>query len=123
LGARIEGIGSSRLVIEGAPRLVPASRPYAIIPDRIETGTYLCAAAVTGGDVTVTDTDPALLGAVLEALGQMGCTVLTGPDWIRLSRASELRPLELHTAPYPGFPTDMQAQLMTLATFARGTST
>lgn len=122
LGAKIDGIGTDTLVIEGVPRLWAASRPYSILPDRIETGTYLCAAAVTGGDITVTHTDPSQLTAVLEVLEQAGCDVTTGPDWVRCRRAQPLRPVDIVTEPYPKFPTDMQAQLMTVAVLAEGQS-
>jgi UDP-N-acetylglucosamine 1-carboxyvinyltransferase len=94
-----------------------------VIPDRIETGTYLCAAAVTGGDITVTDTDATLLTAVLDTLEAAGCTVERGPGTLRVRREGEVQPFALTTEPHPGFPTDMQAQLMTLACLARGTST
>lgn len=122
LGAHIEGIGTSTLTIEGVSRLTPATRPYSVLPDRIETGTYLCAAAVTGGDITVTNTDPSMLNAVLEVLMSAGCTIETGPDWIRCRRLGPLKAFSLSTAPHPSFPTDMQAQLMTVACFAEGTS-
>lgn len=122
LGARIEGAGESTIVVEGVPRLWPASRPYRILPDRIETGTYLCAAAATRGDVTVVDTDPELLGDVLQRLADIGCTVETTPRSIRLRRDGPLSPFRLATEPYPGFPTDMQAQLMVLACLAEGES-
>jgi UDP-N-acetylglucosamine 1-carboxyvinyltransferase len=123
LGARIEGEGTSTIEIEGVDRLTPASRPYRILPDRIETGTYLVAAAATGGDVTVTDTDPTLLQAVLDVLEGMGARIETTSDTIRLTRNGPLRPFEITTEPFPGFPTDMQAQLMALACVVEGTST
>jgi len=123
LGARIDGAGSSTIVIDGVDRLTPASRPYRILPDRIEAGTYLAAAAATGGDVTVTGTDPRLLQAVLDLLERAGCTIETTSDTIRLRRDGELRPFSVTTEPFPGFPTDMQAQVMALACFAHGTST
>jgi UDP-N-acetylglucosamine 1-carboxyvinyltransferase len=123
LGARIEGIGTDTLVIDGVPRLTPASRPYRVLPDRIETGTYLCAAAVSGGDVTVTNTDPTLLGAVIETLRQAGCSVETTETTVRLRREGRLAPFHITTEAYPGFPTDMQAQLMTVACLADGEST
>jgi len=122
LGAKIEGIGTSRLVIEGVSRLTPAARPYRILPDRIETGTYLAAAACASGDVTVTDTDPSELGAVLDTFREAGCFVETTPTTIRLRRDGPVRPFKLRTEPYPGFPTDMQAQFMTLACVGVGTS-
>jgi UDP-N-acetylglucosamine 1-carboxyvinyltransferase len=123
LGAHIEGIGTETLTIEGVARLSPPSRPYAIIPDRIETGTFLAAAAATGGDVTVTDTDPSFLGAVLDVLRGAGCTVETTPTSIRVAREGALRAFAVTTEPYPGFPTDMQAQLMAVACAAEGEST
>ncbi|MCB9668227.1 MAG: UDP-N-acetylglucosamine 1-carboxyvinyltransferase [Alphaproteobacteria bacterium] len=122
IGARIEGIGTDTLTVEGVPRLWAASRPYRILPDRIETGTYLCAAAVTGGDITVTGTDPGILGSVLDVLRAAGCEITTGADWIRCRRTGPLTPFEVTTAPYPDFPTDMQAQLMTVAALANGQS-
>ncbi|MCB9687314.1 MAG: UDP-N-acetylglucosamine 1-carboxyvinyltransferase [Alphaproteobacteria bacterium] len=123
LGAKIEGIGTSTLIIEGVPRLTPASRPYRIVPDRIEAGTYLCAAAATGGDVTLTGVDPKLMEATLAKLVEAGCDVRTTEDTIRLTRSRQLLPIKVRTEPFPGFPTDMQAQLMTLACFSKGTST
>jgi len=123
LGARIEGLGTSTLVIEGVPRLSPASRPYSIMPDRIETGTYLCAAAVAGGEIEVTHTDPSLLQAVLAKLVQAGCEIETDKERIRLRREQPLQPFSVRTEPYPGLPTDMQAQLMVVACLANGTST
>jgi UDP-N-acetylglucosamine 1-carboxyvinyltransferase len=123
MGAKISGEGTSTLTIEGVARLTPSPRPYRILPDRIETGTYLCAAAAAGGDLTVTDTDPALLGSVLDKLRDAGCRIDTTDDTIRIRREGPLRPFQVTTEPYPGFPTDMQAQLMAIACFAEGTST
>jgi UDP-N-acetylglucosamine 1-carboxyvinyltransferase len=123
LGAKIEGAGTSTMTITGVSRLTPASRPYDVIPDRIETGTYLCAAALTGGDLTVTDTDPSLLDATLAKLSEAGCEITTTATTIRCKGPERLRPFKLRTEPHPGFPTDMQAQLMVLACVADGTST
>jgi UDP-N-acetylglucosamine 1-carboxyvinyltransferase len=123
LGAKIEGIGTSTLVIEGVSRLTPASRPYRIVPDRIEAGTYLCAGAAAGGDITVTGVEPAHLEATIGKLQQAGCELEVGTDTVRLRRTGKLLPFRLRTEPYPGFATDMQAQLMTLACLAEGTST
>ena len=123
LGAKISGAGTSTIEIEGVSRLWPASRPYRILPDRIETGTYLCAAAVTGGDIRVTNTDPTLMTAVMEKLSEAGCEITTGPDWIRCKADIPLKAVSLQTEPHPGVPTDMQAQLMTLACIAEGQST
>jgi UDP-N-acetylglucosamine 1-carboxyvinyltransferase len=123
LGARIDGAGTDTIVIDGVDRLTPAGRPYRILPDRVEAGTYLAAAAATGGDVTVTGTDPSLLRSVLDLLERAGATIEVTTDTIRLRREGELRPFTVTTEPFPGFPTDMQAQVMALACFARGTST
>jgi len=122
LGAKISGAGSGTLVIDGVPRLTPASRPYRVLPDRIETGTYLCAAAATGGTLNVLGTRADLLSDVLDKLEEAGATIERGEDHIRLTRTEPLRPFHLSTQPYPGFPTDMQAQLTTLACLAKGTS-
>jgi len=122
LGANIEGAGTSTLTVHGVPRLTPASRPYNILPDRIETGTYLCAAAVAGGDVTVTNARPQDLVPVIDKLREAGCTLDVGEDWIRCRRQGPLDAIDVDTQPHPGFPTDMQAQLMAVAAFARGTS-
>ncbi len=123
LGAHIEGAGTPILTIEGVSRLTPASRPYRILPDRIEAGTYLAAAAAAGGDVEVTDVDPALLTATLAKLEEAGCTLTVGDDSVRLQRTRGLQPLRIRTEPYPGFATDMQAQLTSVACLADGTST
>jgi UDP-N-acetylglucosamine 1-carboxyvinyltransferase len=121
MGAQIEGAGSSTIEIQGVERLKGAR--HAVLPDRIETGTYIVAAALLGGGVTVERCRPQNLGAVLEALGQAGVPLETGDTWIRvLSGSRELRPIDVTTEPYPGFPTDMQAQIMVLLTQARGRS-
>ena len=123
LGARIEGAGTDTLTIEGVSQLRPATRAYHILPDRIETGTYLCAAAITGGDIEVTDTDPTMLSAVLRKLTDAGCTIETTATTVRVRRSGPLKAFSLRTEPHPGFPTDMQAQLMAVATVAEGTTT
>jgi UDP-N-acetylglucosamine 1-carboxyvinyltransferase len=123
LGAKIEGIGTSTLTIEGVPRLSPASRAYRIVPDRIEAGTYLCAGAAAGGEIEVTGVEPTHLEATLGKLRDAGCELAVGKDSVRLSRSAPLRPFRVRTEPYPGFATDMQAQLMTLACLTEGTST
>ena len=122
LGAKITGEGTSTLTIEGVPRLWPASRPYSIVPDRIEAGTYLCAAAIAGGDVEVTGCAPQLLEASLHKLREAGCHVEVGETSVRLRRDTPLRSFSARTEPYPGLATDMQAQLMAVATVAAGTS-
>jgi UDP-N-acetylglucosamine 1-carboxyvinyltransferase len=123
LGANVQGAGTDTIVIDGVPRLSPASRPYRILPDRIEAGTYLAAAAAAGGEIELTETDPELLGSTLAKLTEAGCDIETHADRVVLRRTSPLKPFNLRTAPHPGLPTDMQAQLMALACLADGTST
>jgi len=120
MGARISGAGTDRIVIEGVPRLAGAT--HAIMPDRIETGTFLAAVAATGGDATVEGAAGTALDAVLDKLREAGAEVVAGPDTIRVSRHGPLKAFNLRTAPYPAFPTDMQAQMMALAARADGTS-
>ena len=122
MGARIHGAGTNRIVIQGVKRLHGAD--YDVQPDRIETGTFLVAAAITGGHVRVRRTCPAHLEAVLAKLRMAGATINTGPDWIDLDMRGR-RPLavDISTAPYPAFPTDMQAQFMALNCVADGFST
>ena len=119
LGAKITGAGSPTIRIEGVPGLKGAS--HKVLPDRIETGTFLVAAAVTGGDVTCINTDPAELEVVLEKLREAGADVTTGPDWIRLNMTGRtLKSVNVKTVPHPGFPTDMQAQFTVLNVVAEG---
>jgi len=119
LGAKITGAGSPTIRIEGVPTLKGAS--HKVLPDRIETGTFLVAAAVTGGDVTCIHTDPAELEVVLEKLREAGAEVTTGPDWIRLNMTGRtLKSVNVKTVPHPGFPTDMQAQFTVLNVVASG---
>jgi UDP-N-acetylglucosamine 1-carboxyvinyltransferase len=120
MGAKVTGAGTDRIVIEGVTRLHGGS--YAIMPDRIETGTFLAAAAAAGGDVTLTGTRADTLEAVLEKLREAGATLAIDESAIRLTRESPLKSVSLHTAPYPAFPTDMQAQLMALMTLADDTA-
>jgi UDP-N-acetylglucosamine 1-carboxyvinyltransferase len=120
MGAHLIGAGSSRIVIEGVLRLEPVA--HDIIPDRIEGGTFLVAGAMTGGDVTVDNCRPAHLGALLDHLRATGAAVEVGEDWVRVSGRERAYPSDLTTAPYPGFPTDMQAQMMALLTRANGRS-
>ena len=122
LGAKIEGEGTSTLTIEGVPRLSPASRPYPVVADRIEAGTYLCAAAISGGDVEVTDCRPEHLDATLAKLRDLGCEVTVSDTSVRVRRDGPLRSFTARTEPYPGLATDMQAQLMSVACLAQGTS-
>ena len=120
MGARVTGMGTPRIIIEGVPELEPAA--HDIIPDRIEGGTFLVAGAMTGGDVTTDHCRPPDLGAVLDHLRAAGTTVEAGDDWIRVIGRERAYPIDLATAPYPGFPTDMQAQMMALLTRANGRS-
>jgi UDP-N-acetylglucosamine 1-carboxyvinyltransferase len=120
MGAHLIGAGSSRIIIEGVPRLEPVA--HDIIPDRIEGGTFLVAGAMTGGDVTIDNCCPAHLGALLDHLRATGAAVEVGEDWVRVSGRKRAYPSDLVTAPYPGFPTDMQAQMMALLTRANGRS-
>jgi len=122
MGAKIEGAGTDTISIEGVERLSGTS--YQILPDRIETGTYLVAAAMTGGHVRLKDTRPELLESVLSKLTECGADISWGDDWIELDmRGRKLRAIDIHTAPYPGFPTDMQAQFTALNCVADGTGT
>lgn len=120
-GARIRGMGESVLYIDGVTRLHGCE--YAVMPDRIEVATYLAAAAVTGGDVTVRNADPTHLTAVMSALEEAGCLLTTAGDVVRLQATKRLSRVKcIRTLPYPGFPTDAQAPLMAMLTKAAGTS-
>ena len=122
MGASIEGAGSERLVISGVERLHGAR--HRVIPDRIEIGTYLIGAALTAGDVRVDSARPADLAPLLEKLREIGATVETGDDWIRVAHdGSPLESRGIVTEPHPGFPTDLQAQYMALATQTEGLTT
>jgi len=119
MGARIQGIGSSTLEIEGVPNLSGAT--YTVMPDRIEAGTYLVAAAATGGRLRLEGAVPHHLDIVLDKLREAGATVSHGEDWIELDMAGQRpRSVTITTAPYPGFPTDMQAQFTALNAVAEG---
>ena len=122
MGAQIEGAGTDSILIQGVETL--QGTHYSVLPDRIESGTYLVAAAITGGRVRVKGTRPDHLDAVLRKLEEAGATVQRGPDWIDLDMAGR-RPtaVGLRTAPYPAFPTDMQAQFCALNAVANGTGT
>ena len=120
MGAQIEGIGSDRLVITGVPSLHAAA--HAVIADRIETGTFLCAVAATGGDVVLKRTRADLLDAVIDKLRDAGAVLTSGDDWIRVQMSGRPKPVSFRTTEYPGFPTDMQAQLMALNCIAEGSS-
>jgi UDP-N-acetylglucosamine 1-carboxyvinyltransferase len=120
MGARVQGAGSDVITVEGVERLHAAD--YRVMPDRIETGTFLAAAAATGGEVRLTNVRPDILDAVLEKLREAGAKVETGADWITLKTNGALNAVSLRTSPYPAFPTDMQAQFMALNSIARGTA-
>jgi UDP-N-acetylglucosamine 1-carboxyvinyltransferase len=120
MGARIHGAGTERIEIEGVPDLGGAR--HRIVPDRVEAGTFLVAAAITGGDVTVRDVVPAHLSAVLSKLEATGASVEVGADHVRIRMTGRPRPTDVVTNPYPGFATDMQAQIMSLLGLAEGSS-
>jgi len=122
MGAKIRGTGTDRIQVEGVEQLGGTS--YRVLPDRVETGTYLVAAAITGGRILCRDTRPDLLNAVLLKLREAGARIETGPDWVLLDMMGR-RPqaVDVHTAPYPAFPTDMQAQLCALNSVAEGIGT
>ena len=120
MGARISGAGTDVIRIRGVERLTGAT--HRIMPDRIETGTYLCAAAATGGEVRLTGTSSAYLDSVVDKLMDAGCDIVNERDVIRLKAPERLTSVSIRTAPYPAFPTDMQAQFMAINAVAGGTA-
>lgn len=120
LGARIEGAGSDTITIDGVSQLHGGE--HRIIPDRIETGTYVCAAAITGGHVNILNTDPRYLKAFLDAIGKTGLPMNIEDDRIEVLPHNGLKGVDIQTQPHPGFPTDMQAQFMAVMTQADGRS-
>lgn len=121
MGAKIEGAGTSTITIEGVENLYGCD--YSVVPDRIETGTFLVGAAVTRGKIRVRDTVPAILTSVLDKLRECGADITTGDDWIELDMHGQRpRSVSITTAPYPDFPTDMQAQFCVLNALAEGTA-
>ncbi|MBX3705119.1 MAG: UDP-N-acetylglucosamine 1-carboxyvinyltransferase [Pseudomonadales bacterium] len=121
MGARVRGHGTPEIVIDGVERLHGCA--WRVMPDRVEAGTYLIAAAATGGRIRLTDVHPGDLTAVLDKLAESGAEIATGPDWIELDmHGRRPRAVDIDTAPYPGFPTDMQAQYLALNAIADGTS-
>ena len=121
MGARIEGAGTNTMTVEGVDNL--RGTEFSVLPDRIETGTYLVAAAMTGGRIRCTRARPAHLDAVLDKLSETGAQICVGEDWIELDmQGKKPRSVDFTTAPYPGFPTDMQAQFMAMNTIAEGTA-
>ena len=122
MGAKVSGAGTDTIEIEGVERL--SGTDYEVLPDRIETGSYLVAGAITGGRVKVKDTRPDTMDAVLQTLREAGADVTVGEDWIELDMHGQRpRAVNVHTAPYPAFPTDMQAQFTALNVVAEGTGT
>ncbi len=120
MGARIEGAGTSEIVIRGVDRLNPITA--AIIPDRIETGTFMAAAALTGGDVTIEGAEPEHVKTVMHKLRLTGAQIDVYENSLRVRGADSISSVDIKTLPYPGFPTDMQAQFMVLMTVAQGSS-
>jgi len=120
MGARVSGHGGDTVTIQGVERLHGCA--YRVMPDRIETGTFMVAAAATGGDVRLKQTCPAALDAVVAKLTESGVHIDRGEDWLTVTSNGGLKSVSVRTAPYPAFPTDMQAQFMALNTVAHGTS-
>ncbi len=120
MGATISGIGTDRLVIQGVDSLHGAS--HAVIPDRVETATFLCAVAAAGGDITLTNVRTDILDVAMDKLREAGVVLTTGPNWIRAQMAARPKAVSFRTTEYPGFPTDMQAQFMALNCIADGSS-
>ena len=120
MGAHISGIGTERLEIEGVETLVPASTT--VIPDRIETGTFLIAGHLTGGDIKLEGSNPKHLTSVINKLRDSGALIEEGRNWVKIQSDGKIKPIDATTAVYPGFPTDMQAQWMALMSVAKGSS-
>lgn len=120
MGAHIEGQGTDRIVIDGVERLHGAT--HRIVPDRIEAGTFLCAVAATGGEITLRHAAPDTMGAILDKLREAGLEIECGSDWIRAAMRERPRATGFRTSEYPGFPTDMQAQVMALNALSSGTA-
>jgi UDP-N-acetylglucosamine 1-carboxyvinyltransferase len=120
MGAEIEDIGSDRLVVHGQERL--GGGDYNVMPDRIEAGSYACAAAITGGEVELAGARMSDMASIVAALVDIGLTVEDSGSGIRVASNGRLQPVTLSTAPFPGFPTDMQAQFMAMLALAKGTS-
>ena len=122
MGAKIEGAGTDTITIEGVETLHGTT--YDIVPDRIETGTFLVAAAMSGGKIKLKDTRPDLLDSVIAKLEEAGAKITSGEDWIELDmEGRRAKSVDIHTSPYPGFPTDMQAQFTALNSVAEGAGT
>jgi UDP-N-acetylglucosamine 1-carboxyvinyltransferase len=120
MGADIHGAGTSTLTIEGVDSLTPTS--HAVVSDRIVTGTWIVGAAMTRGDITVTNCHPEHLDLPLTKIQQAGAVVTTGPDWLRVQMTTQPRAVDIVTLPYPGFPTDLQPAFIALNAVATGTA-
>ncbi len=120
MGADVTGAGTPVITVKGVEKLHPAD--VTIVPDRIEAGTFMVGAAITGGDVTVERIEPDLVAALTDKLKKSGSTVTEGGDWVRVVAGPKILPVDITTAPFPGFATDMQAQFMALMTLADGAS-
>ncbi|CAN1547256.1 MurA UDP-N-acetylglucosamine enolpyruvyl transferase [Caulobacteraceae bacterium] len=122
MGAKIEGIGTSTLRIQGVDELKGTT--WSVIPDRIEAGSYACCVAAAGGEVTLTHVVPETISSLIDVLQRAGIQVDVGPDWVKITRdpSTPIKPVDIDTQPYPGFPTDTQAQVMALMTRATGAS-
>lgn len=120
MGAKISGAGTTTIVVEGVDKLHGTT--YQVMPDRIEAGSFLVGAVATGGDVTVTDCAPNTFNAVIEKLVEAGAEITIGEDWVRARAKGRPKAVDIRTVPYPGFPTDMQAQFMALNAISEGAS-
>ncbi len=122
-GVEIQGIGTSKLIIQGTNKKLLNIKSFSIIPDRIEAGTYMCAAAITKCELTINKIIPLHLEAIISKLEEMNCKLIQNETSITIIPTNDIKPVNIITSEYPGFPTDMQAQFMALATQANGTST
>ncbi len=122
-GVKIEGIGTSKLIIEGTNKQLLDMKSFDVIPDRIEAGTYMCAAAITNSKLKISDVIPLHLEAIISKLEEMNFEIIQDENSVTILPTNEIKPVNIVTTEYPGFPTDMQAQFMALATQANGTST
>jgi UDP-N-acetylglucosamine 1-carboxyvinyltransferase len=120
MGAKIDGAGTDIIRITGVEKLRPMN--YSVLPDRIETGTFVIAAAITGGAITIRQCNAGHLDALLTKVSEAGAEIKTGDGTITVTGQRKIRPVNIKTLPYPGFPTDMQAQFMSLMALADGTS-
>lgn len=120
MGAKIEGAGTAQIVVKGVEKL--HGTEYSVMSDRIEAGSFLVAAVATGGNVLVKNCDPSTFGAVLDKLTEAGAKIEVGEDWVRATACGRPKAVDIRTAPYPAFPTDMQAQFMALDCLAEGAS-